>query len=83
MQISQDELLDALRDAMTPKEGDVGEGFRTVQELAAATKGTSDEKVRKGLKALSDQGRLEVRQVRRQAIDGRYTSVPAYRVRAA
>ncbi len=80
--ITQDDLLQALREAMAPKEGEEGEGFRTVDELARAT-GAHGERIRKGLKALAGEGRLETRGVKRQAIDGRMGHVPAYRVRPA
>lgn len=82
MQISRNDLLDALRAATTPKEGDEGEGFRTVKELVQAM-GCAEDKVRKALKVVHADGRLEVQQVRRPMIDGRIGYVPAYRMRAA
>jgi len=78
MKVTQDDLLDALRQAMTvPASGDAP----TVGELAAAT-GRNVQVVRASLKALLDAGRLEVVTMRRPALDGRMRVVPGYRMKA-
>lgn len=81
MNISQDDLLEALRAAMAPTEAD-GEGFRTVVELAGTTRKT-DDRIRKALRILMGEGRLETRPVKRPGIDGRMIQVPAYRIKPA
>ena len=79
MSITTDDLLDALRDALsTAPDGD----GQTVQEIAAAA-GFGTTTVRKALAALQRDGRLVVVRVKRPALDGRQCSVPAYRMRAA
>jgi DNA-binding GntR family transcriptional regulator len=75
--ISTDDLLDAIRAALeAPADG---EGA-TVHELTA-TMACGAGKVRRALKALSDQGRLEVVRLRRTMIDGRPSLVPGYRIK--
>lgn len=77
MQISQDELLEALRNAM--QDGGSGEEGMTVSELREKM-GQSDEKVRRNLKALLAQGKAKVVSVRRTDMAGRTMSVPGYRL---
>lgn len=79
MNISQDDLLDALQAAMTPTDSG-SEGFHTVAELSANF-GKPGDRIRKALQIIHTAGRLETRQVRRPAIDGRPIVVPAYRVK--
>lgn len=77
MKVTTDDLLDALRVALEkPSEGD---GI-TVVELANTMK-CAEEKVRRTLRVIAGQGRLEVSRVRRPAIDGRLMLVPAYRIK--
>lgn len=79
--VSQDDLLDAIRKAMSPSH-EAGEGFRTVRELTEST-GKGEDRVRKALRLLQREGRLETRLVQRTAIDGRPQAVPAYRFKPA
>ena len=76
MNITTDDLLDALRAAMGTAEG---EGH-TVQELVAAT-GWGKTNIRQVLGHLHHQGRLEVVRVKRPCLDGRMQSIPAYRIK--
>lgn len=78
MTVTQDDLLDALRNALLkPMEGN---GV-TVGELQETT-GYSYERIRKALRVLSVAGRLEVSRVTRMDIAGRPSSVPAYRIKS-
>lgn len=79
MSITTNDLLDAIREALSAVPD--GEG-QTVQEMAEAT-GLGTTTVRKTLAALHRDGRLTVVRVRRPALDGRLSSVPAYRLRGA
>lgn len=73
--ITEGELLEALAHSQKPGE----EGARTVEDMALAS-GLAPERVRRALKALQRDGRLTVYRVRRPAIDGRQTIVPAYSI---
>lgn len=77
MKVTQDDLLDALRQALTTPVA--GEGL-TGPELAQAM-GCSISTARDALRGLQAEGRLEVVNVRRQRIDGRTMMVPAYRIK--
>jgi hypothetical protein len=79
MRVTQDDLLDALRAALTKPANSDG---ATVQDLTLAM-GCSEGKARKALKGLAQQGRLEVLKVYRPSLDGRMFSIPAYRIKAA
>jgi DNA-binding GntR family transcriptional regulator len=77
MKITQDDLLDALRHALeAPNAGDAP----TVNELQV-TMGCGSAKVRRALKALAAQGRLEVVQVRRTSLTGIGILCPGYRIK--
>jgi DNA-binding IclR family transcriptional regulator len=75
--ISTDELLDAIQNALGPVGG---EDAWTVGDLCEKT-GFGRTKVTSVLKALSREGRIEVTRTRRMGIDQRMASVPAYRLR--
>ena len=78
MEITQDDIMKALEDALAvPTEGGAG---KTTQEIMAE-KGMSEEKVRKGLRKLQQQGRLVVSTVIRPSISGRPQSIPAYSIK--
>ena len=78
MKVTQNELLDALRDALTkPSDGD---GF-TGPELARMM-GCHAAAARDALRVLAAQGRLEVVTVHRAAIDGRTMTLRGYRLKA-
>jgi hypothetical protein len=77
MNITTDDLLDALRAAL----GSHGEGH-TVQELIAACD-CGATKVRAELGKMHRAGRLTVVRVRRPDLTGRMQSVPAYRMKDA
>lgn len=77
MNITQDDLLEALRDALGgPPES---EGV-TMADLCAST-GYGNKALRRALVALAAQGRLEVGRSRRPTLDGRIAPVPCYRLR--
>ena len=78
MDITQDDIMRALEEALTVKEGG-GEG-KTVRDMVEET-GNGEERIRKGLKVLQHQGRLVVHQVTRTAINGRPQRVPAYSIK--
>lgn len=74
MQITQDELLEALRNAQANGPGEVG---KTVGELSEElNKGT--EYVRRRLKALIASGNCVVVRVRRVDMTGRDVLIPGY-----
>jgi hypothetical protein len=75
--ISTDDLLDALQAAMGPV--DTCEAS-TVQDLVEKT-GWGRTKVTGTLGRMAKAGRLEVVRVRRLALDGRIASLPAYRLK--
>ena len=77
MQITQDDLLEALRAHMAQQLG--GEEGMTVSELSGKLS-QSDERVRRNLKALLAQGKAQVVSVRRTDMAGRMMSVPGYRL---
>lgn len=77
MRVTQDDLLDALRSALTTAPSD--DGF-TGPELAR-TMGCGENKVRQALRALLSEGRLDVITLRRQGLDGRAMSIKGYRLR--
>ena len=76
--ITESDLLDALREALTRPSN--GQGT-TVQEIAEAT-GHSCGLVRSGPQRIAREGRLVVAKVGRPSIDGRMFQVPAYRIKA-
>lgn len=76
MKITTDDLLDALRAALELP----GETAPTVLDLTA-TMGCGEARVRKALKALAHQGRLETVRVRSTSITGAAIFVPGYRIK--
>jgi predicted ArsR family transcriptional regulator len=77
--VTESELLRALQAALSAApEG--ATGAMTTRELCEALD-LYPEKVRRGLRALSAQGRLEIVRVKRQGLDGRMSYRPAYRLR--
>ena len=77
MKATTDDLLDALREAMTP---DVGaEDAFTGPELEARM--GSRYRTKAALRGLLVAGRAEVVTVRRQAIDGRLMTLKGYRLK--
>lgn len=79
--ITENELVEALRDAMSAGLADPTDA-RTTGEMAAAI-GRADKFVRDNVRKLIAEGRVELVKVKRQGIDGRMNWVPAYRIRAA
>ena len=75
--ITTDELLLAIQQALGSAND---EGARTVAEICEKT-GRGATKIRQTLGEMARAGRLEVVRVRRPSIDGRSSSVPAYRLR--
>lgn len=75
--ISENELLDALREATESEQGD--DGALTLREIMAAT-GMSERRAKEHMSRLKAAGRIEPVKVRREALDGRNALVPAYRV---
>jgi hypothetical protein len=78
MKITQDDLLDALRWALTSTEGEVG---MTGPELADAM-GCTQAKARDALRRLAGEGRLAIVTLKRQALDGRTMTIKGYRLLA-
>lgn len=76
--ITTNELLSAIRVAQQSFKDP--EGFTTISEIQAASE-MCRPTIAKHLRAFKKAGRLECRRVPREAIDGRPTMVPAYRVR--
>jgi DNA-binding transcriptional regulator PaaX len=76
--VTTDDLMDALRAAMGDGTGD----GRTVQEICEAS-GWGATKVRAELGRLHRAGRLEVVRVKRADLTGRMQSLPAYRMKDA
>jgi Asp/Glu/hydantoin racemase len=77
MKVTQDDLLDALRDALAkPVNGD----GTTAGEMADAI-GRPVAVIRKALRAVASEGRLEVVMVTRSDLTGRQQTVPAYRIK--
>lgn len=77
MNITTDDLLDAIREALAQSGGEEGE---TVTEMSVRT-GLRDEYIRRGLKVLIAKGEWEAIRVRRPDISGRVSVVPAYRAK--
>ena len=80
MEITKDELLDALRAAMEQRPA--GEEGLTVKELCDTLR-KAEEPVRKRLKALIAAGKCEVVRVRRMDMAGRDMLIPGYRFKGA
>jgi hypothetical protein len=78
MDITTDDLMDAIRAALGNGAGDA----RTVQEICDAC-GWKPTKVRQELRALHRQGRLDVIRVNRPDLTGRSQSIPGYRMKDA
>lgn len=76
-QISTGEILEALRTATAPENPT---DFFVVSELAADT-GIAALVIRRQLVRLKAMGLVEMRRVPRESLDGRETTVPAYRLR--
>jgi len=75
--VTEDDLLQALRDALAqPTDAQAS----TMTELAAAM-GFGLEKVRHLLRAVQDEGRLEVVRLRRPNLIGTTSLVPGYRIK--
>lgn len=81
MQITQDELLEALRNAMQTQEEGSGETGMTVNELCEKLQKGS-EHVRRGIKSLIAAGKCEVVRVQRMDMTNRMVWVPGYRFKA-
>ncbi len=77
MRVTQDDLLDALRDAL--KAVPAGEGH-TGPELAQMM-GCTALRCRQALLAFQQQGRLEVVTIKRTALDGRQMTLRGYRIK--
>lgn len=78
MKVSTDDILDAIRQALAkPADGKCS----TAGDIAFKT-GLSLAMVRRSLKTVAGQGRLEVFRVYRPDISGRMCLVPAYRIKA-
>ena len=77
-EMTEDALLEVLRAALEPGEGEDATGARTVRELAVAL-GCSEPQMRSRLKALKRTGQLVVVRVVRERLDGVLQRVPAYR----
>ena len=78
MKVSTDDILDAIRQALAKPTDGKGS---TVGDIAFKT-GLSLAMVRRSLKTVSTQGRLEVLRVYRPDISGRMALVPAYRIKS-
>lgn len=79
MNVTTEDLLDALRDALAkPTDGTAS----TIAELITTT-GYGNAKMRRLLKAVQAEGRLEVVRVYRPNLMGTQSAVPAYRIKAA
>lgn len=76
MKVTQDDLLEALKEALGRPEA--GDGF-TVAELMESTE-RNDEVVRRGLKKLAAAGRLEVTSKYRRNLAGVLQRAPAYKI---
>lgn len=77
--LSEAELLDALREAFDKTE-DHPDGAYTTVELAEMM-GCNTVTMQRRLKRLIEAGEAECIRIRRTAIDGRMAVVPAYRVK--
>lgn len=76
--VTQNDLLDAIRDAMT-RPAESGDGF-TGPELASAS-GRSIDVVRTAIKQLLGSGIVEAVRVRRQRMTGVWANEPGYRLK--
>jgi hypothetical protein len=74
LRITEAEILEALVTASTAPDD-----ARTVPEMSRET-GVSEDRLRRALRAIADEGRLQVHRVVRRAIDGRAAAVAAYTV---
>ena len=79
-----DEIVGILTEL--PRE-EIGEGFVTVREIHKAIRGEklvgcSMERIRDLLRALKEEGRLEVGTKRVEFLDGRICGKPAYRLKS-
>lgn len=79
IQITESEILEELRAALTPSM-ESPEGFYTTAEIAASV-GKCPSVVKARLRELFLRGEIECVRVRRPAMDGRNAKVPAYRLR--
>lgn len=77
MKVTTDDILDALRQALEKPSDANGS---SVVELAARS-GISEDRVRKSLKTLAAQNRLEVGRAYRPDISGRPMLIPTYRIK--
>lgn len=78
MNVTENELLDALREALLPTVGT--DDALTGPELQAKL-GKSDDVVRRALRVAMAEGRCEVVKVTRVRLDGIPTRVPGYRLK--
>lgn len=76
--VTQNDLLDAIREAMT-RPGESGDGFTSV-ELASAS-GKSVRVILAALKQLIGSGSAEVVTLRRQKVNGVWANQPGYRIK--
>ena len=77
--MTENEILEALQDAMSAGTEDVPNAY-TLVELGKMTKKT-DKPLRRGIRYLQEKNAVEVVWVRRPSIDGRWRLVPAYKLR--
>ena len=75
--ITQDDLLQALADAMTSAGPDDAKTFAELEDAH----GIGSSRLRKLLRRLHQQGRLEVINVKRPSLSGVLQPIPAYRIK--
>lgn len=80
--ITEGEIISAIRETFRRSPDAKATGAATVNELHRST-GWARSKVCNALLALKAAGRLEMVRVPREALDGRVSMVPAYRVKKA
>ena len=76
----QGPAIDEIVAALSRKPNGSG-GYQTVRQLVART-GFSDTTIRTVLQRLHEEGRLDVKFVRRSNIAGRQQAIPAYRLKS-
>ena len=79
LDISEQELIAALREAQVQADGGRGEGALSARELSAAL-GWPYVRVIESLRSVNEAGRLEVVMVKRRNLIGRWQGIPCYRL---